>query len=286
MSRLSALQSPMVTTIIPAYNHEAYVADAIDSVIAQSHPNMELVIIDDGSSDRTRAVIERKLAAVPLHHRIIFETQNNAGVCATLNRGLQLSSGDFVQFLASDDRYLPDKTSHCLRGFEGLNDDFAATYCDGIIINQDGGRIGKFSDIHPRPISGNHYRELLVSNWIPAMGLLYKTSALHALGGFDENLKFEDWDLLLRLSRRYKIHFIGRFLFEYRLHSTNLHSNMGVMLDGLEAMFAKHPRMDSFQKFVRAGSDRSMRRLLRSISPGNVELYGRLLLRRAQAKRI
>ncbi|MBF9153052.1 glycosyltransferase [Novosphingobium jiangmenense] len=286
MSRLSALPPPLVTTIIPAYNHETYVADAIGSVIAQSHPNMEIVIIDDGSSDGTRTAIERKLSATPSHHRIIFETQDNAGVCATLNRGLQLSSGEFIQFLASDDMYLPEKTSHCLRGFGGLDEAFAATYCDGLVIDQNGRRIGKFSDIYPRPISKNNYRELLVSNWIPAMGLLYKAAALHSLGGFDENLKFEDWDLLLRLSRRYKIHFVGQELFEYRLHGDNLHNNMPVMLDGLEAMFAKHPRMNSFQEFVRAGSDRSMRRLLRTVSPGNAELYGRLLLRRARTRRI
>lgn len=275
---------PLVSTIMPAYNHERYVEQAIRSVVAQTYPKIELVIIDDGSTDRTREVIEATLATLRRKLPVVFRSQPNAGVCATLNRGLALCSGDYVQFLASDDAYLPQKTKVCLDLLRALPENVAAAYCDGFATDQDLKTVCAFSDLYPVPFSRNAHRELLVANWLPAMGLLYRKNAVISVGAFDEALKFEDWDLLLRITEHFQLTRTRQRLFKYRLHDNNMHRDHLLMIDATKSIAEKFPAVLAFQEMVLALSHRSIRSVLASVSLSNTELIVRYLLRLLQMR--
>ena len=97
---------PLVSVIVPAHNHDRFVAQALRSIAGQTYRQVELVIIDDGSTDRTAEVIARELTGFPFPYR--FESQSNAGLPVTLNRAISLAQGEYLSFLASDDRYALD----------------------------------------------------------------------------------------------------------------------------------------------------------------------------------
>ena len=100
--------SPLVSVLIPAYNHEKYVQEAIQSVIDQTYQNIELIIVDDGSKDSTwKKIQEMKSVCEKRFSRILFETKKNEGTCATLNKLLTLANGEYISILASDDKFKP-----------------------------------------------------------------------------------------------------------------------------------------------------------------------------------
>jgi len=98
---------PLVSVIIPSYNHARYIATAVESVLAQTYSNIEVIVVDDGSSDDTEAVVTPFLRNERV--RALFNRENR-GQSSVIKQGLEMASGDFVSFLPSDDWYLPDKT--------------------------------------------------------------------------------------------------------------------------------------------------------------------------------
>ena len=270
----------LVTIIIPAFNHEKYVGQALLSAIQQDYANLEILVIDDGSTDRTADVIEDVLARSSNHREVKFIRQPNQGLSRTLNRGLEMAQGDFVQLLASDDAYLPAKTSVCVDRLSALPASVGAIYCDGYVVDEDDNRLMKFSEQFPRPFSSNTRKELLVGNWIPAMGLFYRKEALSAAGGFDESIEVEDWDLLLRLTRSYRVLSIPDLLFLYRSHASNYSNDRVRMLSQQDAIAEKHGELRRFMEFIESIRGRSIAGVVRNLSFLNCELTARAILRR------
>jgi glycosyltransferase involved in cell wall biosynthesis len=106
------MAAPLVSCIVPCFNGERYLDESIQSMLAQTHLPLEIIVVDDGSSDRSAAVV-RRYGATLRYHR-----QDNRGPGSACNRGLELATGDFVAFLEQDDLWLPDKTRHQLAAFE------------------------------------------------------------------------------------------------------------------------------------------------------------------------
>jgi len=273
---------PVVSIIIPAYNHEEYAEQSVLSAINQSYNNIEIIIIDDGSTDNTARVIEKVVSSYSARRSITFMRQENCGVTKTLNTALELAKGEFVQFLASDDAYLPDKTRISLKALLSHSDRVAAVYSDGYIINDNNDRIIRFSDKYIRPLSRDTYKELLLRNWIPAMGVLYRRSAIECVGRFDERLRVEDHDLLLRISKTHAIVSIPDSLFLYRWHTSNISQNQSVMNKQLALLIAKHQDMDLYWRFKTALRELSPRSCARLFSPLNLDLLIRSLIKRTQ----
>ena len=96
---------PLVSVLIPCFNNEPHVGEAIESALAQTHPRIEVIVIDDGSSDGSVGVLES------FGQRIAWETGPNRGACVARNRAFALSSGEFIQYLDADDRLRPEKIS-------------------------------------------------------------------------------------------------------------------------------------------------------------------------------
>src|SRR3954468_5593366 len=129
---MEALRSqPLVSVIIPLYNHERFVAQAIRSVWAQTYPHLELIVIDDGSTDGSSAVVERELESGP-PRPTRFLRQPNSGAHEAMNRGVTLAKGKYVAFLNSDDLYHPDRIETLVEAAERGQDEVLFTLLDVI----------------------------------------------------------------------------------------------------------------------------------------------------------
>jgi len=275
----------LVTLVIPSYNHERFVRHAIQSALDQDHSPMEIIVLDDGSQDATAAEVRRTLEAYSGDKRIRFYRQTNRGVSRTLNFALALSEGKYIQFLASDDAYLPDKTRLCVAALESAPASVCAVYTDGYLVNEDGQRIRRCSDKYlPPPSRHSVYENLLLGNWIPALGVLYRTATLREVGGFDESLAVEDYDLLLRLSKRFDIRGLRERCFEYRWHATNFSKDAARMEAQFSLISAKHPDLSAYRTLQTAVGDRSWAAVFSSLSLLNIRVLGRSVVRSIQKR--
>ena len=269
---------------MPAHNHAAFVEAALNSVAAQSYPEIELIVIDDGSSDDTAEVIARCLARFSRSMRVEFLRQPNRGLGPTLAHALTLVRGKYVQFLASDDAIFPKMTERLVAALGQLGPEVAAVYCDGYVYDGRAKPHRLFSDVHPSPISRNQHRELLVGNWFPPMGLLYRRDMLEKVGGFDPDLAYEDWGLLLSMTRRYRIAQIPDRLFLYRQHGQNSSADPDRMRSALQALTARFPAMASVRDLRAAIAARDFRRIVAGLTSANLELAARFGLRQIQLR--
>ena len=219
---------PLVSVIVPAFNHTVFVRDCLDSIATDGYPTIEVVIIDDGSTDGTQQEIEAWIAQRPAATRdlhVRFAEQPNAGIGTTLNRLVERARGEYVVPLASDDQLLPGgieaRIAHI--GSHGCK----AVFGDCHVIDDKGERLyesgltGLYRSSRRRLV-GDLAGEL-ITNWsVPGPVLLAERLAIRELGGYDEGMLQEDWDLYLRLLSKGWLCFLDRPVAEYRLHPRNL----------------------------------------------------------------
>ena len=186
----------VVSVVIPTYNRGQLIADAINSVLAQTYKNIEIIVVDDGSTDETRELI------VSNYPMVKYIYQENQGVSAARNTGIQNASGDFIAFLDSDDIWLPQKLEIQMEVFRK----------DPAVIMVAGRRVKiKLNDPLPiAPISNKtntvSFSQLLMGKHIPTPSVVIRRQILKRIGGVKTNLSTgEDWDLWLRLTGSGKI---------------------------------------------------------------------------------
>ena len=242
------MSNPLVSVIIPAYNHENYVQDTIKSIIAQTYQNIELIIIDDGSKDSTWTKInELKTECEKRFSRICFKTKANGGTCETLNMLLDLAKGEFIYLIASDDLAKPQAIEKEIAFLEN-NPQYVLAVGDNELINAQSNPIGwnekqtscslasaKYKtfgeflkennqDVNFYSDEFGQYKTFANKNYVPN-GYLVKTNAIKSIGGFTKEAPLEDWYLMLQLSKIGKFKYIDEVLFSYRWHDTNTIKN-------------------------------------------------------------
>ena len=197
---------PIVSVIIPSYNCERYISETIGSVLEQTFNDLELIVVDDGSTDRTPELV----AAFDTPVRLV--AQANAGVCTARNRGIREAKGHFLCLMDHDDYWFPDKL---LRQVETMQryPECGVVYDSFILWHPDpAGRFPPPADIdltaYPQGIdtefSGWVYHQFLLDSWALTSTVMFRREVFDRCGGFDETLPYsEDWDLWLRLSREY-----------------------------------------------------------------------------------
>ncbi len=205
-----------VSAVITAYNSEPFLEEAIDSVLKQSKPMDEIIVVDDGSTDRTRQIAERFDGRGV---RYIYQTNQGAG--AARNRGVRETNGDLIAFLDADDTWLEGKTR--------LQFDYLTMHPDVALVS--GFRYWWHIPRNECWLSGEFSksmaelrREILVRNMIgnPSAVMLRRSEIL-AVGLFDENIRWgQDWDLWIRMTRRANAAVIPEPLIVYRWHESNL----------------------------------------------------------------
>jgi glycosyltransferase involved in cell wall biosynthesis len=189
---MSAGRSKRVSIIIPAYNAERYIAEAIDSVLDQTWPDVECIVVDDGSTDRTADIIRRYRNGVKYFY------QENAERSAARNRGFAESSGDFISFLDADDYIAPGKIEEQMT-FMDAQPDYDVVYSRVLYFRDDGRR--NFREIR-RPLpTGDILNKLLFRNFISLGSPLLRRAVIERCGGFDTRLSYnEDWEFWMRLA--------------------------------------------------------------------------------------
>jgi glycosyltransferase involved in cell wall biosynthesis len=212
---------PLVTVIIPCYNHSRFLGNAIESALRQSYSQIEIIVVDDGSTDDS-AQVAQKYSGVKLIK------QANGGLPSARNAGLRASAGDYLIFLDADDRLLPGAAA---AGAACLNAraECAFAYGHYRLINRDG---IPTSSSQGRAFRENSFQEMLRSNYIGMHAtVIYRRSALDAVNGFDASFAAcEDYDLYLRVTRNLPIHCHGELVAEYRQHNSNMSYEAGLML--------------------------------------------------------
>jgi glycosyltransferase involved in cell wall biosynthesis len=217
--RTSHSLTEKVSVIIPTYNRAAYIADAIRSVQSQDHPEVEIIVADDGSTDDTLAIVAgfgETLLYLPLAH---------GGLpAATRNRGLAKATGDFVAFLDSDDLFLPHKLRLQLSVFLA-HPEAGLVYSDGYYFRDDPTQpTGRLLSGLPTP-SGDVLPELIRGNFIMSPALLVRRSCLEEVGPFDEDPELrvsEDYELWLRVAARFPVFYAPDEVAAVRRHEGSI----------------------------------------------------------------
>lgn len=203
---------PLFSVVIPTYNRAAKVVRAVESVLAQTLSDYDLWVIDDGSRDDTA----QRLA--PYGDRLHYVAQANGGVAQARNRGMQASTGQYIALLDSDDRWHPQKLATVARAI-AAQPQAGLFYSQWEAVSETGQRL--WVD-RSRGVRGSPYRALLMGDFLATSSAVIKRASLQAVGGFDGSLTpCEDWDLWLRLSRQFSIHYIPEILvaFEHTPHN-------------------------------------------------------------------
>lgn len=229
---------PLVSVIVPNYNYERYLREAIDSALAQTYPHIEIIVVDDGSQDNSREILKS------YGDKIRTFVQQNAGVSAARNNGVKNCSGKYVAFLDADDVWLPQKIEKQVELFE-REKDLGLVHVGVEEFDANGNTLKKRLE----GMSGDVSQEFLLFERPVVLGggsgLMLPREVFDEVGGFDLNLQTSaDWDLFYRVSRNYKLGFVPEVLLRYRMHGSNMHGNIErmerEMLYGFEKAFREN----------------------------------------------
>lgn len=224
--------SPLVSVVIPAYNHGAYLEDTIASALAQSWRDFEIVVVDDGSSDNTREVVASFGDAV----RYVW--QQNRGMAGARNTGIREARGEIISFLDDDDLWKPSHLSQALAALHG-RPAAAACHTGWQIIDSAGVRLPQLSTrtVPPEQLCD----ALLDGGFFPPCSVTVRRFCFERLGMFDENLQgYADWDMWLRVSGVYPFLGIPMVSVFYRVHGGGLSSNIDHMFTDSMKAVGKH----------------------------------------------
>lgn len=220
-----------VSVIIPTYQSEAYISQAIESVLKQSYKDFEIIIVDDGSKDNTDKIL--KTYSSNNFIKMIF--QKNQGPSTARNRGINESSGEYIAFLDSDDIWLPDKLEKQIKVME--NDPLIGlVYSDTYFFDSE--KIWpKTSFRFQIPGKGSVFNTLFVENFIPLLTVIIRRTCMDANNLFNSEFEpAEDYDLWLRVSQKMKIAYVNEPLAKYRVHPKQASSKAEKMLSNLIRM--------------------------------------------------
>jgi glycosyltransferase involved in cell wall biosynthesis len=251
IARAATRVNGLVSVVIPCYRQAQFLAEAIESALAQTYRDTEVVVVNDGSPDDTAAVAAR--------YHVRYVEQKNGGLSEARNAGLALSRGEFVVFLDADDRLTPDavRVNVAL-----LSADPALGFVAGYsrYISREG---QPMQTDPPRWAGADRYVELLRRNRIrhPAM-VMFRRSVFDRVGGFDPSVDAcADYDMYLRVSREYRVLFHDALVAEYRRHGENMSLDAALMLRQLSRTMRKQRRYVALHPSLKAARRDGLRNM-------------------------
>ena len=258
---------PSVSVVVPAYNAERYLEECLTSILAQSFPDLEVILVDDGSTDRTPEIAQ---TFVP---RIRYHRQENQGVAGARNTGIRLAEGEYVSLVDADDALCPRATetqvelftrypqAGMVHGGAHLIDEL------GRSLGRRGSPVGEAVSYAP---SRQAVRHLLKRNTVVCSSVMVRKSCFEEPGGFrQEFVPGEDWEMWLRIAAHHDVIYIGRPLARYRSHPASL--TAGFTVKSVEASHSKILRSlfsenglaehQDWEAYAYASNDRTLARL-------------------------
>ena len=239
---------PLVSVIVPAYNAARFLAAALESALAQTYRELEIIVVDDGSTDETARIAE---AFVARDSRVRFIQQKNAGVAAARNAAILAARGELIAPLDADDTWLPRKLEAQVRRMQSAGESIGLVYAWSFWLDADG-RV--LDGCPPWDVEGDVYAALLYRNFIGnASAPLIRRRCLDKVGLYNTALRdlhaqgCEDWDLYLRLAEHYRYAVVSEYLVGYRYLPDSMSSDYQSMANShrwlMEAGREKHPEI-------------------------------------------
>jgi glycosyltransferase involved in cell wall biosynthesis len=222
---------PRVSVVIPTYNYARYVPEAVDSVLAQSFEELEVIVVDDGSTDKTAEILRS------FGEQIRNIRQEHCGLSAARNTGIRAARGQYVAFLDSDDLWLPEKVSLQIARLDA-EPEVGLVYCETLLFDDSAPAtliLHSYWASHP---SGRILPWLVRQNVIPSPTPIVRRELFERVGLFDETLRAcEDWDMWIRIGRVCEIAYVNRVLAKYRRHQENMSlDSERLMTNGLRVL--------------------------------------------------
>jgi glycosyltransferase involved in cell wall biosynthesis len=207
---------PLVSALVPTYDRAAFVAGAVETVLSQTHPEVEVVVCDDGSTDETSEV----LAAFADDDRVrVVRHEQNRGVAAAFNSAAAAATGDFYCILGDDDRWHPEKVERQLARFADAPDDCGLVYTGGVLASD-----RRVTREYTPSQRGDIYPDILRRfDLHPHSGHMLRREAFESVGGFDESLpRGVDWEFTIRLAREWTVEYVDDCLTRRTFHEGTL----------------------------------------------------------------
>ncbi|NDK57083.1 glycosyltransferase family 2 protein [Pontibacter fetidus] len=211
---------PLVTIICLCYNHERFLKEALDSVLAQTYSNLEIIIVDDSSTDNSPEIVKEYCQKYP--QLTYINTGQNVGNTKAFNMGWRASKGKFVIDFATDDVLLPDRIERQVAAFTKLDKTYGVVYSDAEYINDNSEHLYYHSAKYKSAPDGDVFTEVLGRYFICPPTMMMRRSVLEELGGYDENLAYEDFDFWVRSARNWKYSYQPIVTTKRRLHPKSL----------------------------------------------------------------
>ncbi|MEN7547897.1 glycosyltransferase [Rapidithrix thailandica] len=214
-------RKPLVSVICLCHNHGPYVRESLESVCQQTYPDIELIIVDDASTDNSPEEIERFVKQHPGTQYVAL--LRNLGNCRAFNRGLALASGKYVIDLAADDILLPQRVEQQVAAMEELGPSYGVVFSDAEMIDEAGNKLKTYyarnaqGELMVTVPSGRVYKELVKKAFICTPTMMIRKALLDELGGYDESLSYEDYDFWVRSGRNYLYFFQDKILTQKRV---------------------------------------------------------------------
>ncbi|MDX1629538.1 MAG: glycosyltransferase [Fulvivirga sp.] len=224
------MQSPLVSVICVCHNQAEYIKETVQSVLQQSYPHVELIIVDDASTDGSKDVIHALLKQHPDIQFVDFA--NNVGLCAAFNAGLKKAKGQYVVDLSADDVFMHHRLERQVKLFQELPADYGVIYTNTIIIGQKGEKLWdhaaylKKHRLVDKMPQGDIYCDVLRKYFISPPSMLVKKVVMDDIGGYDESLAYEDFDFWVRSSRKWKYAYLDEALTRVRKVKNSLSSSL------------------------------------------------------------
>ena len=218
MANVITDQTPLVTVLVPSYNHERFISQCLQSILDQTYQNLELIVIDDGSKDTSPEILQK----LQNKHHFKLILQENRGTASVLNMGLEKhSQGKYVSFCASDDYWVPEKIELQVKFMEE-HPEFAMCYGKNYFVDDHSQIIDRYCRDYGKLKGGSVFNELFLFRFHPQVNYLFRRSIFEETGYYDERFITEDYYMNLKIAYRHPIGFIDSFLGYYRIPSSPL----------------------------------------------------------------
>lgn len=247
--------APLVSVVIPACNAEAFIEYTLKSVLAQTYQDFEVIVVDDGSGDRTLAIVE---SFMQQDARIRLLKQQNLGVGAARNLAMQEAKGKYIAPIDADDVWFPQKLEKQVECLENADESVGLVYSWSAYLNAAGeitgySPFGKFGRVE-----GNVFKFLVFYNFLDnGSTMMFRRSCVDRVGGFNPDLKTcEDWEFYLRVAEHYEFRIVPEYLIGYRQYIGSISSNCTAMAYFhefvMDEVYQRHPELP---KYVRCWSN-------------------------------